>query len=109
MPTPNKTLSMLCQKDKEIERNRPKRSSPTNKWADCFKKKFKGSLVNESENWMDAVATANNPKKQRNINRPNKIRSNFFKSGKEKIFSKKLVNIFYLNPDSCLNFSPLFL
>ena len=44
---------------------------------DCFFVKFKGSPVSESENSMDAVATAKRPNKHKNKNNPKKIKSIF--------------------------------
>ena len=50
--------------------------------------KFKGSPVKESENSIDAVATAKSPKRLKKRNNPKKIKSIFLKSGREKYFSK---------------------
>ena len=61
---------------------------PAIKWTNCFLVKFKGSPVKESENSIDAVATAKRPKRHKKRNRPKKIKSIFLKSGNEKYFSK---------------------
>ena len=53
-----------------------------------FFSEFKGSPVTESENSIDAVATAKRPKRHKKRNRPKKTKSIFFKSGNEKYFPK---------------------
>ena len=60
-PKPSKSLSNLSQKDKGIDNRRLKKSNPASKWKSCFVNKFKGSPVKETENWIDALATANKP------------------------------------------------
>ena len=92
IPSPKNKRSKVSQNAKGIDRNRENRNKPAIKWTNCFLVKFKGSPVKESENSIDAVATAKRPKRLKKRNSPKKIKSIFLKSGNEKYFSK-LANI----------------
>ena len=88
IPSPKNNRSKVSQNAKGIARNNENRNNPTIKWMNCFLVKFKGSPVKESENSIDAVATAKRPNRLKKRNSPKKIKSIFLKSGSEKYFSK---------------------
>ena len=73
IPSPKNKRSKVSQNCKGIDRNSENSNNPAIKWINCFLVKFKGSPVKESENSIDAVATAKRPKRLKKRNNPKKI------------------------------------